>query len=47
MFDAAADPKQLAFVGSGFHSSELVTTTEDEIVTETRALIFRFLEANS
>jgi pimeloyl-ACP methyl ester carboxylesterase len=47
MFDAAADPKQLALVDSGSHSSDLITTAEDEIVTETRALIFRFLEANS
>lgn len=47
MFDAAADPKRLALVDSGFHSSELVTTAEDDIVTETRGLIFRFLEANS
>ena len=46
MFEAAADPKQLAIVDSGWHSSELVTLAEDDIVTKTRALIFRFLQAN-
>jgi pimeloyl-ACP methyl ester carboxylesterase len=47
MFAAAEQPKQLALVDSSFHSSELVTTAPDHIVKETRALIFRFLEANS
>jgi pimeloyl-ACP methyl ester carboxylesterase len=46
MFGAAEEPKQLALVDSSFHSSELVTYAEDRIVDETRALIFRFLEAN-
>jgi pimeloyl-ACP methyl ester carboxylesterase len=47
MFAAAEQPKQLALVDSSFHSSELVTTAPDQIVNETRALILRFLEANS
>jgi pimeloyl-ACP methyl ester carboxylesterase len=47
MFAAAEQPKQLALVDSSFHSSGLVTTAPDDIVKETRALIFRFLEANS
>ena len=47
MFDATAEPRQLALVDSAFHSSGLVTTAPDDVVTETRALIFRFLEANS
>ena len=46
MFAAAEEPKQLALVDSSSHSSELVTTAADDIVNETRALIFRFLEAN-
>jgi pimeloyl-ACP methyl ester carboxylesterase len=47
MFAAAEQPKQLALVDSSFHSSGLVTTAPGDIVKETRALIFRFLEANS
>ena len=47
MFAAAEQPKQLALVDSSFHSSELVTHAPDDIVKETRAQIFRFLEANS
>jgi pimeloyl-ACP methyl ester carboxylesterase len=47
MFAAAEEAKQLALVDSSLHSSELVTTAPDHIVKETRALIFRFLEANS
>ena len=47
MFDAAAEPKELALVDSSFHSSELVTAAPDHIVKETRAHIFRFLEANN
>jgi hypothetical protein len=47
MFAAAEEPKELALVDSSLHSSELVTTAPDHIVKETRALIFRFLEANS
>ncbi len=46
MFAAAEEPKQLALVDSNVHSSGLVTTAPDDIVKETRALIFRFLEAN-
>ena len=47
MFEAAKDPKELALVDSRVHSSGLVTTASDEIVEETRALIYRFLEANA
>jgi pimeloyl-ACP methyl ester carboxylesterase len=47
MFAAAEQPKQLVLVDSSFHSSGLVTTAPGDIVKETRALIFRFLEANS
>ncbi len=47
MFDAAGEPKKLALVNSSFHSSELVTTAPNEILRKTRALIFRFLKANS
>lgn len=47
MFAAAEQPKQLALVDSSSHSSNLVTTDLDDIVKETRALIFRFLETNS
>jgi hypothetical protein len=47
MFSAAQEPKQLALVDSSFHSSELVTNAPDDIVKETRAQIFRFLEVNS
>ena len=47
MFDAADEPKELALIDSSFHSSGLVTSAPDEIVEETRALILRFLEANT
>jgi pimeloyl-ACP methyl ester carboxylesterase len=47
MFAAAEQPKQLALVDSSFHSSDLVTIAPDAVVKETRALILRFLEANS
>ena len=48
MFAAAEQPKQLALLDSATHSSALVTyALEDHIVKETRAQIFRFLEANS
>jgi pimeloyl-ACP methyl ester carboxylesterase len=47
MFAAAEQPKQLALVDSAIHSSGLVTYAPDHIVKETRALIFRFLEAKS
>ncbi len=45
MFAAAEQPKQLALVDSSFHSSDLVTIAPD-VVKETRALVFRVLEAN-
>ena len=47
MFEAAEEPKELELVDSRVHSSGLVTTASDEIVEETRALIYRFLEANT
>ena len=47
MFEAAEEPKELALVDSRVHSSGLVTTASDEIVEETRALVYRFLEANT
>ncbi len=47
MFGAASEPKELALVDSSLHSSELVTTAPNEIIRKTRALIFRFLKANS
>jgi len=47
MFEAAEEPKELELVDSRVHSSGLVTTATDEIVEETRALIYRFLEANT
>ena len=46
MFRAAEEPKQLALVDSAFHSSELVTTAPGNVVKETRALIFRFLDGH-
>jgi pimeloyl-ACP methyl ester carboxylesterase len=46
MFAAAEQPKQLALLDSASHSSGLVTDAEDHVVDETRAQIFRFLEAN-
>lgn len=46
MFAAAEQPKQLALVDSSLHSSDLVVNAPDDIVKETRAHIFRFLEAN-
>lgn len=42
MFEAADEPKDLLLVDSGFHSSELVTIAEDEIVEETRRAISEF-----
>ena len=47
MFEAAKDPKELALVDSRVHSSGLVTAAPEETVEETRALIYRFLEANT
>lgn len=47
MFEAADEPKELALVDSSFHSSALVTSAPDDIVEETRALILRFLEAQT
>jgi hypothetical protein len=47
MFAVAEQPKRLALVDSSSHSSGLVTDGPDDIVKKTRALIFRFLEANS
>jgi pimeloyl-ACP methyl ester carboxylesterase len=43
MFDAAGEPKDLLLVDSRFHSSELVTLAEDEVVEETRGAISEFL----
>jgi hypothetical protein len=39
IFDAAGEPKDLLLVDSRFHSSELVTLAEDEVVEETRGAI--------
>ncbi len=47
MFEATEEPKELALVDSRVHSSGLVTTAPEETVEETRALIYRFLEANT
>jgi pimeloyl-ACP methyl ester carboxylesterase len=47
MFDAAEEPKELALVDSSYHSSELVTTAEADIVRQTRGAVFRFLSENS
>jgi pimeloyl-ACP methyl ester carboxylesterase len=47
MFAAAKEPKELALVGSSFHSSELVTTAPAGIVRQTRGAVFRFLRENS
>jgi pimeloyl-ACP methyl ester carboxylesterase len=47
MFAAAKEPKELALVGSTFHSSELVTTAPADIVRQTRGAVFRFLRENS
>jgi pimeloyl-ACP methyl ester carboxylesterase len=43
MFDAAREPKDVLLVDSRFHSSELVTLAEDEVVEETRGAISEFL----
>jgi pimeloyl-ACP methyl ester carboxylesterase len=47
MFGAAEEPKELVLVDSSYHSSELVTTAEADIVRQTRSAVFRFLSENS
>jgi pimeloyl-ACP methyl ester carboxylesterase len=47
MFEAASEPKHLELIEARHHSSELVTTTEREIVAATRNVIVEFLETYS
>lgn len=47
MFDVAREPKQLALIESGVHSSELVTWAGEAVVTQTRDLIIEFIETHA
>ncbi len=44
MFNAAKEPKQIAIVNSGYHSSGLVTSAEAGIVKRTTKLILDFID---
>jgi pimeloyl-ACP methyl ester carboxylesterase len=47
MFEAASEPKEIAIVDSGYHSSGLVTSAEAGIVKKTTKLIVDFIEAHN
>lgn len=47
MFDAAKEPKEIAIVSSGYHSSGLVTSAEPGIVKKTTKLTLDFIDEHA